>query len=242
MRKTSTLPNSSPDSSDFPYGGIVDQSDIATGTPVIEATYSDFIQSLWQFFRVTSTPPNGLAENTTNGFQLFKAMEEYLVPVGTIRIWPSLVSPPGWRRCDGSLRNVSEYLDLYNLIGKTFDQTVADGTFRLPNFRDRFPLGTGDTYVSMGFSAGEINHILLTNEIPAHQHNNGIADDLTSSFVYNSTTVDMPGNATKTLETGSNARTYQGKTSSVGSGLGHNNMPPFLVINYIIKAKYGEDL
>ena len=242
MRKTSTLPNSLPDNDDFPYGGIIDETDLVAGTPVIEATYSDFIQSLWQFFRVTSTAPNGLAENTTNGFQLFEAMEKYLVPVGTIRIWPSLISPVGWRHCDGSLQNVADYPDLFNLIGKTFDPSVADGTFRMPNLKDRFPLGTGDTYVSMGYAAGEITHMLTVNEIPAHQHNNGIADDLTSNFVYDSTTSGMPGNATKTLETGSNARTYQGKTSSIGGGVAHNNMPPFLVLNYIIKAKYGKDL
>lgn len=241
MRKTSTLPNSAPDSADLPYGGIIDETDLVAGTPVIEATYSDFIQSLWQFFRVTGATPNGLAENTTNGFQLFDAIEQFLSPVGTIKIWPSTAVPSGWLLCDGSLRLRADYPDLFSLIGTTFGTTLPTN-FNVPNLKDRFPIGKGVSYPTIAASGGEINHFLLATEMPVHNHNNGIANDRTTLFVYGATTSDMPGYATRTISEESDSRTYQGKTSNTGGGLAHNNMPPYLVLNFIIKAKYGKDL
>ena len=238
MRKTSTLPNSGPDSTDYPYGSILDETDEQAGTPVIEATYSDFIQSLWQFMRVTGTTPNGLADSTYNGFQLFNAIEKYLVPVGTIRVWPSNSIPSGWLPCDGRNIGGNEYGDLFALIGTTYGGTDMYD-FNLPLFDDRFPLCKGASYSTIGNIGGEKNHKLTTDEIPTHQHNNGVADDETESFVYGGTTAGMPGSATKVMYSESDARTYQGKTSYIGGGASHNNMPPYIVMNFIIKVSYG---
>lgn len=243
MRRTSSLPNSAPDSSDQPYGGIVDETGEVAGTPVIEATYSDFIQSLWQFFRVTSTIPNGLAESTTNGFQLFQAMEEYLCPVGTIKIWPSTSVPSGWLLCNGATINAADYPDLYSLIGTTFNYgTLGAGLFKVPNLKDRMPVGKGSSFSIFASVGGEINHTLAISEIPSHFHNNGVADDKVVTFVYGSTSSGMPGSATRAIYDESGSATYQGKTSSAGSGGSHNNMPPYVVLNFIIKAKYGKDI
>jgi microcystin-dependent protein len=240
MRKTSSLPNSAPITLDQPYGGILDQATGVTGTPVVEATYSDFIQSLWQFFRVTGTTPNELAENTTNGFQLFDSIEKYLCPVGTIKIWPSDTIPDGWVLCDGTAYSTTEYADLYALIGTNYG--YGAGTFLVPDFSDRFILSKGTSYPTLGAKAGAETHTLTIAETPAHYHLNGVADDKVASFVYGGVTTGVPGSASESLKTEVDSRIYQGKTSNIGSGTGHNNMPPYIVMNFIIKAKYGKDL
>lgn len=253
------MPNSGPDSADYPYGYIIDETDEVAGTPVIEATYSDFIQSLNQFLRVTSTTPNGLKENTTNGFQLFDAIEKFLCPVGSIKIWPSNTFPSGWVVCNGAYVNKASdpYPDLFTVIGNTYGSGTSDGShhdgtgalipggvsyYLLPKLSDRMPLGKGTTYPTIAATGGEITHLLTSAEMPAHRHNNGVASHATVNQVYSFTTEDMPGSAVHSIVTDTNARTYQGLTSQEGGGTAHNNMPPYLVINFIIKAKYGKNL
>ena len=76
MRKISTLPNSGTDTPDYPFGYIIDAGGAVPGTPVVEQTYSDVIQSILHFLSQTGTIPNGLKDNTTNGFQIFNAIEK----------------------------------------------------------------------------------------------------------------------------------------------------------------------
>ena len=240
MRKISALPNSEPDSTNYPFGRIKDKTDEEAGTPVIEATYSDHIQSLFQFLRVTGKIPNGLPESTANGFQLFQAMEEFLCPVGTIRLWPSTVVPAGWLRCDGMTYGISSYQELYAVIGTTFGTPTA-GAFNVPNFLGRVPVGNYSS-LSIGEQIGEAYHTLSFEEMPKHAHYNGIADDQTTHFVYNAVASEMPGNATKTLTNESGSCTYQGRTGYSGDSQPHINMQPSLGMNFIIKAKYGKDI
>jgi len=95
--------------------------------------------------------------------------------------------------------------------------------------------------LELGASAGEFSHQLDLTESPVHNHPNGIADDNGSFFVYNKVTTGMPGNATNTIVGENNARTYQGLTGNAGGDSGvtmpHNNMPPYFVVNYILRIK-----
>jgi hypothetical protein len=66
-----------------------------------------------------------------------------IVPIGSVLIW---VGPPGsplpsnWVACDGLLLQVSEYSELYSLIGVTFGGTVGVN-FNLPDLRGMFTRG-----------------------------------------------------------------------------------------------------
>ena len=236
MRKTSSLPNSIPDSADYPYGGIQDETGDQAGTPVIEATYSDFIQNMWHFMGLAGVVPNGLADNVANGYQLYLAISKILCPVGTVRIWPSNTTPSQWYKCGGQSLLKSAFPDLYAVIGNTYGST--DTHFNLPDLRNRVPVCLGDNFNVMGATGGEITHLLTTGEIPAHYHNNGMADDEGSMFVYGATSAGMPGLAYKSIDGESTPRTYQGKTSSIGDGGAHNNMPPYITMSYIIRVYY----
>ncbi len=241
MRKTSSLPNSGPDTTDYPFGSIIDEDNATEGTPVVEATYSDFIQSLWRFFTLTGMTPSGNKENVTNGFQLLEAMERYFEPIASIKLWAGSISdlPVNWKMCDGSLLASADYPELYAKIGTTYG---GDSTnFRLPSFGGKFPLGKeGST--NQGETGGEENHVLTVTELPAHRHNNGVADDVGTFNVYGKLSGDLPGQSTEALQNGGSARNYQGYTSWTGGNSSHNNMPPYIVTCFIIKVKYGSNI
>jgi microcystin-dependent protein len=239
MRKTSDLPNSGDISADYPFGSILDQTESTPGTPVVNATYSDFIQNLWRFFTQAGIVPNGNIDNVTNGFQLNLAMQILFAPVGMIQLWAgSLLNIPyGWLQAAGQSLLIADYAEIYAKIGNTYGS--SSGHFNLPNLKDKFPLGQGDLSTTPGVTGGEKDHTLTSNESPVHYHLGGIADDNENGlWVYGGVSTNMPGAATVTMYSEQKGPAWQGKTNSVGGGASHNNMPPYIVLPYIIKVKY----
>jgi len=157
--------------------------------------------------------------------------------VGEIRIFAGNFAPVGWAFCDGSLMAISENETLFNLIGTTYG---GDGqsTFALPDLRGRAPIhqgtGGGSSYF-IGQMAGVESVTLTTNQIPAHSHVPqaaiGAAGDPT----------DSPANNVWSGWTGGQFTTQDPSVglsaAAVGSAGGsqpHDNLPPFLAINFII--------
>lgn len=103
---------------------------------------------------------------------------------------------------------------------------LGDGTttFNTPDLRARTPFGykASDTYhPNMGFTTGgEQTHVLTTTEMPSHTHTVG---------------KDGGGGATGALSN-SNTGSTSFNTGSAGSDGAHNNMPPFLTMQFIIKT------
>lgn len=93
--------------------------------------------------------------------------------LGEICIYGFSYAPRGWNYCDGSLINISENQELFNLIGTTYG---GDGVtnFALPNFIGNMPLGAGSgpglTPRSVGQTGGSTQVTLLLNQIPSHNH------------------------------------------------------------------------
>lgn len=98
-------------------------------------------------------------------------MEPY---IGQIMIFCGNFAPQGWAFCNGQLLSISENEALFTLIGTTYG---GDGqnTFALPDLRGRVPVGTGQgsglPNIVIGQSGGTENVTLLTNNLPAHNHN-----------------------------------------------------------------------
>lgn len=242
MRKTSSLPNSIADSTAFPFGAIKDKTTGSSGTPVIEATYSDFIQNLWHFVAAAGITPNGLQDNVTNGFQLSRALQVVLEPVGKYMEWPSSSSfPPGYVIRDGRSLSKTTYPDLFNLIG--YNYGGSGDNFNIPNSIDLSIVGAGNLY-SVGSTGGEATHTLSASELPVHSHkmvannhdsNHSAPDNPNEYLQYDSN--GRAGNNDYNLQVGSIAPTLT-PTSSIGSGLAHNNMSPFLAATPLIKIQY----
>jgi microcystin-dependent protein len=158
--------------------------------------------------------------------------------VGEIRPFGLNFAVYGWAFCDGSLIAISENETLFTLIGTTYG---GDGvqTFGLPDLRGRIPIhqGTlnGNTYV-IGQRAGEEAVTLNVNQIPSHNHTlNALStagsQPSPSNGVPASSGLDQFSTTAPTVTTGI-------PVSNAGGNQPHNNIPPVLVVNYLI-ALYG---
>jgi microcystin-dependent protein len=186
-----------------------------------------------------------------------------LVPVGVVLPFAGSTSaiPPGWLLCSGGLALISQYAELYSLIGTSYGALVGS-RFRLPDLRTRIPVGyhpSTSPFTILGATGGAVDHTLTKAQIPKHKHvlNNGVdgaifsnPGDHTHPYV-NRTAAggDETGNVTQNLSFNSVTTGGGGNhvhTGNVGDGttdgvLGqaHNNMQPYVVMNYIIYTGVG---
>ena len=155
--------------------------------------------------------------------------------VGEIRMFGGTFAPVGWKFCDGSLLNISDYDKLFALIGITYG---GDGqsTFALPDLRGRAPVHTGTSNTGTRYLPGQFEGsetvTLLTNQLPIHTHiataYGGAGGATTpSQGVWAGSTDVMPYNTVADSNMG-------GGLSPVGGSQPHENRPPYLAISFII--------
>ncbi len=155
--------------------------------------------------------------------------------IGEIRMFGGNFAPVNWAFCNGALMPISQNETLFNLIGTTYG---GDGqsTFALPDLQSRVPLhmgaGGGGTYV-IGQNGGEESVTLAASQIPAHSHvpqaNSGSGTQASPSDNVWAQSTNLPYSAS--------APSAGLDPSAVGSDGGsqpHDNMIPFLGINFII--------
>lgn len=149
--------------------------------------------------------------------------------VGSIKAWGGAAVPPGWLDCNGAAVSRTVYAALFAEVGTAYGAGDGSTTFNLPDCRGRALLGAGSgsglTARSRGGTGGAETHPLTGGENGVHTHPPGSA----SLFIVDSGGTYGPvGAAGK----GGSATTGNG-----GSGTAHNNMQPFAVAFYIIKAE-----
>lgn len=141
------------------------------------------------------------------------------VPTGTVVSFAGHNAPTGWLLCDGTQYSSSSYPTLYAIIGTTYGG--GNGSFKVPDLRGRMPVGKNyGTFSALGRTGGEENHVLTNAEM---------APD-----VY----MDVSGSKSTELVNigGGNRWANTGRVNGAQAGRAHNNMPPYLVLNYIIKT------
>ncbi len=151
--------------------------------------------------------------------------------IGEIRMFAGNFAPAGWAFCDGSLIPISENPTLFQLIGTTYG---GDGTstFALPDLRSRIPVHVGPGF-ALGQNGGAETVTLATSQIPAHSH---VAQAKSTQGGQSN-----PQNNVWALS-GSNQFTNSppsltmapGATAPSGGSQPHDNMVPFLCINFIL--------
>jgi microcystin-dependent protein len=155
--------------------------------------------------------------------------------LGEIRTTSFGFAPKGWALCNGQLLPINQNQALFSILGTTYG---GDGrvTFALPNLQGRVPMHVGDGAV-LGQAGGEAAHTLTTAEMPAHTHRLQAASDLANASV--------PGDAVPAAKPSGGRDIYAPKGSpatplnpaavgSTGASRPHDNMQPYLTLNFII--------
>jgi len=157
--------------------------------------------------------------------------------IGEIKTVAFDYAPIYWATCDGQLLNISQNSALFALIGTTYG---GDGTtnFALPDLRGRAPMhqgtGVGLTQRIMGQKIGAETAVVAQNELGGHNHQLNCSNQPgTTASPVNNFPAGSSSNNYSTVSS-SLVQLNQQTVSSVGNGQSHNNMMPFLTVNYII--------
>jgi microcystin-dependent protein len=144
--------------------------------------------------------------------------------------------------CDGASYAVTDWPDLYDAIGNTYGGTpMVD--FNVPNLSTLVIAGVDysgpDPGFDLGNTGGEFEHTLVTAEIPSHTHTDLGHTHVEGIAGPNATTIG-PGAPQPTAipavgVTGSGSANL---TSTGGDGP-HNNLQPYMAVNYVIQAVRG---
>ncbi len=157
--------------------------------------------------------------------------------ISEIQIFAFNFAPKYWAQCNGQIIPIAQNQPLFSLLGTTYG---GNGTtnFGLPDLRSRTPNSagkapSGNTY-NLGQPGGEENHTLSVAEIPAHNHimqGSGNAADLPNP----DGNLLAPGGTAALFSNASNGANMAGNTIAIGGGgQGHQNIQPYLALNYCI--------
>ena len=140
------------------------------------------------------------------------------------------VVPKGWAQCNGQLMSIAQNQALFSILGTTYG---GDGitTFALPNLQGRTPVHPGNG-ITLGESAGEASHTLSPTETPLHGH--PLMASITVGNAHDPTGAVLAAGADLYNSGPGNQMMDPTSISPTGGGQPHNNMQPYLAINFII--------
>lgn len=156
-------------------------------------------------------------------------LEKYYVTIGDVKVTACQTAPEKWLICDGSAVERDKYRKLFEAIGTTYGSGDGSTTFNIPNLKGKVVVGIDSTdtaFNTIGKTGGEKAHKLTVDEMPRHNHSTqrlsktdtdnklfeaSIAASAASPFDNSTTTTDSTGNDTA-----------------------HNNLQPYMALNYII--------
>lgn len=153
-----------------------------------------------------------------------------------IRIVGFNFAPRGWAFCDGQILPINQNQSLYSLLGTTYG---GDGrtSFALPDLRGRTPVHLGEG-VTQGEKNGEETHTLSSAEMPAHSHvRQGTRDAATDSKANGGLVFARAAQASYHDAPNTAVNSRPGTVANVGGGQAHENMQPYLVVNFTIALR-----
>jgi len=161
--------------------------------------------------------------------------------VAEIRIFPFNFAPTGWAFCNGQLLPLSQNTALFSLLGTTYGGN-GKSNFALPDMQGNAPMhpgqGPGLSLHDLGETGGSEFVTLLQSEIPVHNHliNEHAADSAdTPAPGPNFMLAKSAGGNAYQSTTNANLTTFNPQMLSIAGGsLPHNNMMPYLTLNFNI--------
>ena len=159
--------------------------------------------------------------------------------VAEIRIFGFNFPPRGWAFCDGQLLPISQNTALFSLLGTTYG---GDGksTFALPDMQGSVPMNQGQSTTGTDYFLGQQSGVetvnLVQSEMPLHNH--------TMRAVTDPAVLQIP-TPTRGIARSFNANAYKATTTNLalmaqnmltpaGNSNPHNNMMPYLTLNFCI--------
>lgn len=161
--------------------------------------------------------------------------------LGEIRIFAGTFAPDGWALCNGQLLSIQQFTALFSILGTTYGGN-GSSNFGLPNLQGSSPLqqgiAEGMTQRVLGEEGGATDVALTTAEMPSHTH---LASASTSSGTSGSPGGAVWGKASfgkvavNLYSTAAPNVAMSGSAiTPIGGNLPHNNMQPYLCVNFII--------
>ncbi len=148
-----------------------------------------------------------------------------------IRIFGGGQAPKGWAACNGQFLPINQNQALFSLLGTTYGGN-GQTNFSLPNLRGRVPIHFGSGH-TLGEAAGSTSVTVNIQQLPTHNHllrasNAAATLDVPTGNFLAKPSISGYGPAA------SLATMNAGAVSSVGGSQPHNNMMPYLVLNFCI--------
>ncbi|MBK8192235.1 MAG: tail fiber protein [Lewinellaceae bacterium] len=150
-----------------------------------------------------------------------------IMPVGAIQFYYGAAPPANWLLCDGGNFDAATYPTLAALLGGN----------TLPDFSGRFPLGEGNSAANgatdhaFGTTSGAEIHTLTESELPRHRHTVAVR------FRNGEESGGVNDYSDLSPAPGSHESSQQYYSDYEGGGDPHNNMPPYLTVQLIIKEQ-----
>lgn len=182
-----------------------------------------------------------------------QSTEQASPTVGEIRIFSGTYAPVGWAFCRGQILSINDYPGLYSVIRNTYG-TATLSSFVLPDLRGRIVIGSGQgeglSNRPLGTTGGESQVTLTTNQIPSHNHNFIVSTAGGTETAPMNNLLAIPSNEYPPGYSGEkedivfylpenveNTRMVSLDEETIADNSGgepHNNMQPYLALNYII--------
>jgi microcystin-dependent protein len=161
--------------------------------------------------------------------------------VAEIRIFPFNFAPTGWAQCNGQLLPISQNTALFSLLGTIYGGN-GQSTFALPDMQGAAAMfwgqGNGLSLRDQGEIGGSQTVTLLISEIPVHVHTVNAkttgGQAVPTGLVWGTSSAAKAAANFYAPAAPSPVAFNPGALSIAGSNLPHNNMPPYLTLNYCI--------
>lgn len=217
----------------------------------------DGSQSLTGNLDMGSNRITGLSAPVANTDAASKVYADALNPGGLIALWPSTSIPTGWALCDGTQYVTASYPATAAALG------AVGVNFNVPDLRGRFAVGKGtsplDTLLGTGGSRDATN-ISHSHTVTGTAASNGVGYELVRRYAsYGTADYGVPYDpdsdglvlatqgtgsgstgfgstmAVDVGDTGAHTHSVSGSTSTDGSSGTNANLPPYMVLNFIIR-------